>query len=105
MVKRVKTLESYLADYDRPMLSMSRIRQAICARFAASATSVKSFRKASVEADLMCVGCGAAILAEGDWRVDDSIDACCVVGEVMGAFMLGNSVFLLEKRGDIIAND
>ena len=71
---------------------MSRINTAICARFAASATRVKSFRKASVEVDLTCTGRGGTMLVEGDWCVDDIIDVCVVVGEVMGAFILGDGI-------------
>lgn len=59
----------------KPMLSKSRIMTAICARFAASATRVKSRRKASVEADwpAMGSGCGAGLCA-GDWCVDEAAD-------------------------------
>ena len=74
-------------SYDKPTLSISRIKTAICARFAASATNVKSLRNGSVEADLTRTGAGGAMLVDDDWRVDND-DDCCVVGEVMGAFML-----------------
>lgn len=53
-------------DYEKLTFSMSRIKTAICARFAASATNVKSLRKTSVEADLICFGRGGTIWAEGD---------------------------------------
>lgn len=77
-------------DYDKPTPSKSRIKTAICARFAASATSVKSLRKASVDDDDPSCGCrcGGAILVEGDCRVDDSFEVWCDVGDVMGAFMM-----------------
>lgn len=88
--KRVSSIAIVFSpDYDRPTLSRSRIRTAICARFAASATSVKSLRNMSVEADLVCGGCGGTILLKGDCWVEGSADVCCVVGDVMGAFMMG----------------
>lgn len=57
-------------DQDRPTLSKSRIMTAICARLAASATRVKSLRKASVEGDDMAAGGGGAILLAGDVRAE-----------------------------------
>lgn len=87
-----------LVNYEKLTLSKSRMRTAICARFAASATSVKSLRKGSVDADEpMWTGCGAAALVEGDCCVDDKDDVCVEVGEVMGAFMVG---CLRSKRND-----
>lgn len=76
--------------YDNPMLSMSRISTAICARLAASATSVKSLRKASVdEPPLICIGCcGGAILAKGDCCVEDLADACCALENDDEEFMV-----------------
>ena len=50
---------------------------AIWARFAASATSVKSLRKASVEGALVGAGAGGTILLMGDCCVDD-----CMLDEV-----------------------
>lgn len=63
-------------DYDRPTLSKSRMSTAICARFAASATSVKSFKNASVEGVFGGAGCGGTILplAKGDCCVEDMVD-------------------------------
>ena len=58
-----------------PMLSKSRIMTAICARFAASATRVKSLRKASVEGALMLVGGGGVILLGEGWS-EAAVDAC-----------------------------
>jgi hypothetical protein len=57
-----------LADYEMPMLSMSRMRQAICARLAASATRLKSRRKASVFDDDSdcCRGAGGTNDCDGD---------------------------------------
>ena len=69
------------------MLSMSRIRQAICARFAASATSVKSFRKESVEADFIAGG-GGGTMVVGDCCDEGRADVCCDIGDVMGAFIV-----------------
>jgi len=60
---------------------------AICARLAASATSVKSLRKVSVEDDPMRTGCGGTILVEGDCCVVDNDDVWCD-GDVIGAFIL-----------------
>jgi hypothetical protein len=56
-----------------PTLSKSRISTAICARFAASATRVKSFKNTSVDAVLAGFGAGGTILLVGD---------CCVEGMV-----------------------
>lgn len=56
---------------EREQPSKSRIIMAICARFAASATRVKSFRKASVEG----VGGGGGGAMLGDGCVDDMADA------------------------------
>jgi len=95
-VNSVKTPGSTV-DYEKLTFSMSRIKTAICARFAASATNVKSLRKVSVEAGLICLGRGGAMWAEGDWRVDDIMDVCCVVGEEMGAFILGEGSRFRER--------
>jgi hypothetical protein len=32
------------------------------------------------------------MLVEGDWCVDDNIDVCWAVGEVIGAFILGDEI-------------
>jgi hypothetical protein len=50
------------------------MRTAICARFAASATRVKSFRKASVEGALTGFGAGGTILVLGDCCVEEKTD-------------------------------
>jgi hypothetical protein len=55
--------------YFSPTLSKSRISTAICARFAASATRVKSFKNTSVDAVLAGLGAGGTILLVGD---------CCI---------------------------
>lgn len=94
-------------NHDNPQLSISLARTAICARFAASATKVKSLRKASVVAeDFLCVGWGGAICdnededEERDWCwVEDMVEDCCidddiVVGEAIGAFIV-RFLFLL----------
>lgn len=49
---------------------------AICARLAASATRVKSFRKASVDGALAGFGAGGTILLVGDCCVDDAAEVC-----------------------------
>ena len=84
---------------------MSLARTAICARFAASATKVKSLRKASVVADdFLCFGWGGAMCDRED-EEDERVDDCCidddiVVGEAIGAFILDLCVvFWLETRG------
>ena len=59
-------------NHDNPQLSISLARTAICARFAASATKVKSLRKASVVAeDFLCVGWGGAICDNEDEDEED----------------------------------
>ncbi|KAL2256544.1 hypothetical protein VTK26DRAFT_1505 [Humicola hyalothermophila] len=80
--------------YDRPMLSKSRINTAICARFAASATSVKSLRKASVEDAFGGAGRGGTILplAKGE--------DCCVEDVVDGVWLLADEV----NRESIVAS-
>lgn len=60
--------------YFSPTLSKSRISTAICARFAASATRVKSFKNTSVDGVLTGFGAGGTILLVGD---------CCVEGMVL----------------------
>ncbi|KAJ4306138.1 hypothetical protein N0V88_000934 [Collariella sp. IMI 366227] len=67
--------------YDNPTLSKSRINTAICARFAASATSVKSLRKASVEWVFAGGGGGGTILLCGDCCVVEKDEACVVERE------------------------
>src|SRR4051812_3169203 len=67
------------------MLSMSRNKTAICARLAASATRVKSFRKISVEGLVGGRGRGGAINDVGDGCDEDTADACCDIGDVIGA--------------------
>ncbi len=47
---------------------------AIWARFAASATRVKSLRKASVDGALVGAGAGGTILLRGDCCVDDRVE-------------------------------
>lgn len=59
--------------YFSPTLSKSRISTAICARFAASATRVKSFRNTSVDAVLTGFGAGGTILLVGDCCVEDML--------------------------------
>lgn len=61
----------FAAVYYSPTLSKSRISTAIWARLAASATSVKSLRKTSVEGALGGFGAGGTILLVGDCCVDD----------------------------------
>lgn len=58
---------------------------ASCARFAASATSVKSLRKGSVDGVLTLAGGGGGMLLDGDCWKEPTVDVCCVVGEEMGA--------------------
>lgn len=67
-----------LPVHDSPTLSKSRISTAISARFAASASSVKSLRKVSVEGALTGCGAGGTILLVGDSCVDDRAEACVV---------------------------
>lgn len=86
-----------LLDYDSPIFSKSRIITAICARFAASATRVKSLRKASVEAAALCDGAGGGGGGGAtkpwwfDWGCDqvdvEAVCACWWVGEEIGAFI------------------
>lgn len=62
--------------YFNAISSKSRMSIAICARFAASATSVKSFRNGSVD-DFLLEGFGAGgtiLLLVGDCWVDDMVD-------------------------------
>jgi hypothetical protein len=72
----------------------SRIRTAIWARLAASATSVKSLRKASVEADWSCLGAGGETFCDGDClvvAVKELKEVCWLVdavGDEIGAFIL-----------------
>jgi hypothetical protein len=56
-------------------------------------------RNGSVEADFTRTGAGGAMLVDDDCRVDND-DDCCVVGEVIGAFMLAATMwcFLLYDR-------
>ena len=62
--------------YHNPTLSKSRINTAICALLAASATSVKSLRNGSVEADVPPVaGAGGTIFAVvGDCWVEERVE-------------------------------
>jgi hypothetical protein len=61
---------------------------AICARFAASATRVKSFRKASVEGALTGFGAGGTILVLGDCCVEEKRDVCVLVEEPWGSIVV-----------------
>lgn len=58
---------------------------------------MKSLRNESVEVDLGCVGCGERSFVVGDCCVVDIIDGCCVVGEVIGAFILQGEGVLVER--------
>jgi hypothetical protein len=61
---------------------MSRMSTAIWARFAASATSVKSFRNASVDGGRVWAGAGAATFALGEICMEEEDDervVCCDV--------------------------
>ena len=74
---KATSLFRYRCIYDdMPTLSNSRIMTAICARLAASATRVKSFKKASVEGALTSTGAGGTILLDGDDRTDEAADVC-----------------------------
>lgn len=88
--------------YESPMSLKSRIMTAIWARFAASATSVKSLRKVSVEGVLPCVGAGGEILLSGDSlvvAVKELNEVCRLVdvGEEIGTFMLTDVWFSNEE--------
>lgn len=56
--------------------SKSRIKTAIWARFAASATRVKSLRKTSVEDELPCTCGGGNGWFVGDRLVEDMNEGC-----------------------------
>jgi hypothetical protein len=80
-----------------PTLSISRIRHAISARFAASATRFRSRMKASVLCCLTCLGCGGTKFwddANFAAAIEDCVDVeeellwCAVMGEVIGASIL-----------------
>ncbi len=62
---------------------------AIWARFAASATSVKSLRKASVEGALVGAGAGGTILLMGDCCVDDRAELCMLDEVDRGSIVVG----------------
>lgn len=81
------------------MFSRSRANTAICARFAASATSVKSRRNGSVDGDVVCLGGGGVILFVDEVRVVANDEACWVVivGEEIGAFILNCGGFLSNR--------
>lgn len=80
-----ETLESLLYN---PTLSKSRMSTAICARFAASATRVKSFKKTSVEAALVGAGTGGTILLLGDCCVEDMAEDCVLVEADRGSIFV-----------------
>lgn len=66
-----------------PTSSKSRTMTATCARLAASAMRVKSFRKGSVEGALTWMGAGTMAAAEllGDGLVDEAVDEEAFVEE------------------------
>jgi len=87
------------------MFSRSRANTAICARFAASATSVKSRRKTSVEGVVVCRGGGGgAILSVEDVRVDANDEGCelDIVGDEIGAFILNRLKGRKRERGCLL---
>lgn len=73
---------------ERATPSKSRINTAIWARFAASATRVKSLRKTSVDADLICAGGGGRPWLVGDCCVEAMNELCWVLGDEIGAFIV-----------------
>lgn len=90
--------------YESPQPSMSRIRQAICARLAASATRLKSRRNVSVPDCLACWGgWGGTKACEGDdcEAVDEAAELLAppwraAMGDEMGAFMFALSEWILD---------
>ncbi len=83
------------------MVSKSRIMTASWARLAASAPSVKSFRKASVEGGLMLTGGGGRILLDdkGDDCDDGTAEeAAWDTGDEMGPSMVFLCIYLRRGR-------
>lgn len=79
---------------------MSRIRQAICARFAASATRFKSRRNVSVPACFVGCGRGGTNFCDGDEcdPIDDDIELLwAALGDEMGASILFGSFAEIDQ--------
>jgi hypothetical protein len=77
LVRREKAVKQPMEKVDlyRPQSSKSRIMMAICARLAASAMRVKSWRKMSVEGPLLWVGAGwGTIWTEGDCWAEELLE-------------------------------
>lgn len=67
------------------MPSMSRMRTAIWARFAASATRFRSRMKTSVPDVFVCVEAGGCVPDWADVALLLDVDACCCADDVLGA--------------------
>lgn len=84
--------------HHNPQLSMSRIRQAICARLAASATRLKSRRNVSVPGCFAGGGRGGTNCCDADC---DAIDVVELERDVIGASIVVDPVAVLSSCRDL----